>query len=97
MAICSACGKDMRVPSSCVEHVFIVEEEPEEYRSVPYGSEDEDWGAKSGRNCGDCNCPPGGFHHAGCDVERCPRCGGQAIGCDCEPDDDEDDDEDDEL
>lgn len=25
------------------------------------------------RNCPDCNTPPGGFHHPGCDDERCPR------------------------
>lgn len=34
-------------------------------------------------NCHDCNCPPGGYHHPGCDWEKCPRCGEQAISCDC--------------
>ena len=26
----------------------------------------------------------GGAHHANCDVEQCPVCGGQLIGCNCE-------------
>lgn len=34
-------------------------------------------------NCPDCNAPKGGYHHPGCDDEECPRCGLQAIGCEC--------------
>lgn len=35
--------------------------------------------------CHDCNIvnKPGNFHHAGCDMERCPKCGGQLISCIC--------------
>jgi hypothetical protein len=37
----------------------------------------------SGRECHDCGAKPGELHQLGCDVERCPLCGDQAIGCDC--------------
>lgn len=41
--------------------------------------------------CHDCGCPDGTLHHPGCDNERCPRCGGQAIGCSCNKRDQEED------
>ena len=31
--------------------------------------------------CHDCNAKPGKKHKPGCDVERCPACGGQAMQC----------------
>jgi len=34
-------------------------------------------------DCHDCNARSEGNHHPGCDMERCPRCGGQLIGCGC--------------
>ena len=36
--------------------------------------------------CGDCNAKHGELHHMGCDVERCPKCDGQLISCDCKAD-----------
>lgn len=35
--------------------------------------------------CPDCRTPVAGFHHPGCDKEECPRCGGQALSCECVP------------
>jgi hypothetical protein len=55
-----------------------------EVARVRYGEEEDDWGARSGP-CHDCYAIQGEFHVEGCDVERCPGCGGQRFNCDCEP------------
>jgi hypothetical protein len=60
-----------------------------EYPRVKYGDEEDDWGADH-QPCHDCAVVKGQYHVPSCDVERCPACGGQAISCDCDYDDDED-------
>jgi hypothetical protein len=58
---------------------------------VRYGDEPGDWGADR-HPCGDCGVVKGQYHVGPvCDVERCPRCGGQVISCDCEYEGDEED------
>jgi len=34
--------------------------------------------------CGDCGVMEGQLHEPGCDMERCPICGYQYIGCYCD-------------
>ncbi len=55
------------------------------YDPIPFGAEDEDWvGDGEDPTCGDCGCHIGEQHLECCDIERCPRCGGQFISCDCD-------------
>lgn len=70
-AVCKHCEKEMAPGIGCIGEPFPSGSEP-----IPYEPDEP-------RNCRDCNAPSGGFHHPGCDTERCPDCGGQAISCDC--------------
>ncbi len=56
------------------------------YARVRYGDEQRPWPAGP---CHDCAVLRGQYHVPGCDAEECPRCHGQAIGCDCPDDGDE--------
>lgn len=58
------------------------------FARVRFGEEADDWGSEHGP-CHDCVAIKGEFHVAGCDVERCPNCGGQVISCDCPYDGDD--------
>ncbi len=58
-----------------------------DYQRIRYGAEADDWGAEK-QPCHDCAVVKGQFHVPGCDVERCPVCGRQAISCDCPYEDD---------
>lgn len=56
-----------------------------EYDRVAYGDHEDDLEMAK---CDDCGVRRGALHELGCDLEPCPRCGGQAITCDCFYDDD---------
>jgi hypothetical protein len=65
------------------------------YRRIKYGdeqreSENFDGFEFSKHPCHDCGAIRGQYHCFGCDVEQCPRCKGQFLGCECKLDEDYD-------
>ncbi len=91
MAICSWCDREMTTAESC--SVEVLHDSGRPVPMVRWGKE-RGWTARG--RCDDCGVMPGRFHHLGCDVQSCPRCGGQMLTCGCRFDEDGPD-EDDEI
>lgn len=83
MAVCSWCQREMCTAASCTVQELHRDRVP--IRMVRWGRESR---SSTTARCPDCNVRPGGFHHLGCDVQRCGLCGGQMISCGCRFDED---------
>ena len=74
-ATCKQCNQEMKEGVSCKEYPI---EYPDGLKlpQIKYVRHSPGF-------CHDCGAPDGGYHHPGCDMERCPRCRGQLISCGC--------------
>jgi hypothetical protein len=79
MAKCIRCKKEMCAESTttCEGNCMVKFPDGAEMEPIPFSPPDPTI------RCHDCNVTAGGCHHVGCDMELCPRCGGQLLGCSC--------------
>lgn len=55
-----------------------------DYPRIGHGLQEREHGMEPPHGCHDCHVKTGQLHIPGCDMEKCPRCGGQIITCDCD-------------
>jgi hypothetical protein len=78
MARCDVCSREMLKADSCTASHVSFDTDPKKYRRHLHDASGDE-----AARCHDCNVADGGYHHNGCDWERCPKCGHQFLGCDC--------------
>jgi hypothetical protein len=71
MRVCEWCQQDMWTATTCTGNIpFVIDGTT--YAPIP-----------AEEDCGGCGVNRGGLHHPGCDIEKCPRCDGQRVHCNC--------------
>ncbi len=82
MSKCKDCGKEMRDENtrSCIFPKIKID-------GIIYNRDTKYYDVNE--KCHDCGIlnKKGNIHHYGCDMERCPKCKGQLISCNCSDDD----------
>lgn len=78
MAICKHCGQEMGAVQtvSCTENMGVLYPDGVFLSTIPHYSPD-------GSRCPNCGVASGGYHHVGCDKEKCPRCHAKILSCGC--------------
>jgi hypothetical protein len=84
MAVCAWCLAEMSTAKTC--SIDVLHRDGRRVDLMPYGAE-PGW-LRGAERCGDCGVTRGGWHHPGCDLQRCPLCGGQLLSCGCRFDED---------
>lgn len=76
MVKCKDCKKEMAKVKTCI-YEYICLNNKIYLRNTKYYD--------INKRCHDCGIlnQKGNIHHFGCDMERCPKCKGQLISCDC--------------
>jgi hypothetical protein len=88
-AKCPSCDRVISKADGCIFTKLIFKENTAAKESPGTTFErykvgqDPGWENKNWVRCGDCGAKTGFYHHPGCDIEICPRCKDQFIGCDC--------------
>jgi len=84
MAVCTFCEREMR-EAGCTLETYDDYGDSVTYQRTRFG--EESWWETLPFDppvpCHDCGVGLGDLHHPRCDMEQCPRCGGQAISCEC--------------
>lgn len=86
MAKCNCCGREMLTANGCsYKRVVVKGVHKETFKRIKVG-DPGDWyeefvGTPEEKDirCGDCGAKIGYYHHYGCDIEKCPICGGQEL------------------
>lgn len=79
MTLCLTCNRYLMDADSCTASCIRFPD-GEELDPIPYGEEAAEEGPD---RCPDCGVDHAGYHHPGCEVASCPRCGGKLVSCGC--------------